>query len=167
MQTTSEDLLPTLADSIPNAIGVGIFSVRFLQSDPAKRATQGSGSVVVSVAPADVSAFGSSIRLFSHSRQAEGAYSSNPMTQDSASTASPMGTPHHDPRWTIRSPLYAPFPTAIPHICAPTQPTLWRETPKQYQHAARPPPQNALTAKVITGPPFPHAHQGHSLFLPR
>ena len=81
MRTEADNLLPALAESIRNATGVGICSARFLQSDPAKRGEKSSGSVVVSVSPSDVAAFGSSIRLFSCSRQVERAYSSNPMTQ--------------------------------------------------------------------------------------
>jgi len=81
MPPTPEDLLPALADLIRNTIGVGIFSVRFLQSDPAKRARKGSCLVVVSVPPAEEAAFGSSIRPFSSSRQVEHAYYSSQMTQ--------------------------------------------------------------------------------------
>jgi len=51
MPPTPEDLLPVISDSIRNAIGVGLFSVRFLQSDPAKSVTKGSGSVVLSLPP--------------------------------------------------------------------------------------------------------------------
>ena len=80
ISTVADDLLPALAKSIQNATGVEIYSDRFLQSDPAKRAKKYSGSVVVSVSPSDVAAFGSSIRLFSCSGQIERAYSSNPMT---------------------------------------------------------------------------------------
>ena len=81
MPTEADNPLPALSESIRNATGVGIYSARFLQSDPAKRAEKSSSSVVVSGSPSDVVAFGSSIRLFSRSRQGEQAYSSNPMTQ--------------------------------------------------------------------------------------
>ena len=52
MPTVADDLLSTLAKCIRNPTGVGIYSARFLQSDPAKRAQKSSGSVVVSVSPA-------------------------------------------------------------------------------------------------------------------
>ena len=81
MPTEAENLLPTLAKSIQNSTGVGIYSARFLQSDRVERAKRSSGLMVVSVSPSDVAPFGSAIRLFSRSRQLEWAYSSNPMTQ--------------------------------------------------------------------------------------
>ena len=81
MPTEADNLLPALAESVRNATGVGIYSARFLQSDPAKRAEKSSGSVVISVSPSDVAALASSIRLFSRSRQVERAYSSNRITQ--------------------------------------------------------------------------------------
>ena len=47
MPTEADNLLPALAESIRNAAGVGLYSARFLQSDPAKRAEKSSGLVVV------------------------------------------------------------------------------------------------------------------------
>ena len=81
MPTEVDNILPAFAESIRNATGVGIYSARFLQSDPAKRAEMSSVSVVVSVSPSDVAAFRSSIWLFLRSRQVEQAYFSNRMTQ--------------------------------------------------------------------------------------
>src|SRR5437899_5038662 len=68
MPRDQEDLLPALSLSISNAVGVKIFAARFLQPDPVKRAKKPTTSVVVAVAPADVTNFGNSILLFSRYR---------------------------------------------------------------------------------------------------
>ena len=65
MPMEADNLLAALAETIRNATSVGIYPARFQQSDLAKRAKRSSGSVVVSVSPSDVEAFGSSIRHFS------------------------------------------------------------------------------------------------------
>ena len=81
MPTTHELLLPALSDSVKNATGVTIFSARFLQPDPDVRSTKRSGTVVISVAPADADTFGSSIKLFSRPRHVERVYPSNKFSQ--------------------------------------------------------------------------------------
>ena len=67
------DLIPSLLESISNAIDVPIFGARFLQSDLAKRAEKRTTSVVVAVDPLHVSRFGESIRLFSRAHTVTGA----------------------------------------------------------------------------------------------
>src|SRR5205807_7510336 len=81
MPPDQKDLLSALSLSISNAVGVTIFTARFLQPDPVKRAEKPTTSVVVAVAPADVPKFGSSISLFSRSRRVEKAHSSSRTSQ--------------------------------------------------------------------------------------
>src|SRR5207253_26517 len=71
------DLLPALSLSISVAVGVKILAARFLQADLEKRAEKPTTSVVVAVAPADVSKFGNSISIFSRSCWVERAHFSS------------------------------------------------------------------------------------------
>jgi len=76
-----EELFPCLAESILNSKNIRILAARYLNPDPRSREGKSATSVIVSVHPGEVSAMGSSIRLFSRSRTVERAYSSNRYTQ--------------------------------------------------------------------------------------
>ena len=75
------DLVPSLLESISNAINIWIFGAKFLESDPAKRAEKPTTSVVVAGDPLHVSCFGKSIRPFSPTRTVAPAYSASKSTQ--------------------------------------------------------------------------------------
>jgi hypothetical protein len=77
----SQELTASLLPSIRNSADVTIFTARFLQPDPLKRATKQTTSVVVTVPPADVDRIGNRIYLFSKVRNVERAHSSNRFMQ--------------------------------------------------------------------------------------
>jgi len=76
-----EELFPCLAESILNSKNIRILAARYLNPNAQSREGKTATSVIVSVHPADVLTMGSSIRLFSRSRNIERAYSSNRYTQ--------------------------------------------------------------------------------------
>ena len=76
-----EELFPCLAESILNSKNIRILSARYLNPHAQSREGKSATSVIVSVHPGDVLTMGSSIRLFSRSRNVERAYSSNRYTQ--------------------------------------------------------------------------------------
>jgi len=71
---------PCLAESILNSKNIRILAARNLNPDALSREGKSATSVIVSIHPGNVSAMGSSIRLFSHTRTVERAYSSNRYT---------------------------------------------------------------------------------------
>jgi len=75
------ELFPCLAESILNSKDICILAARFLNPDSRSREGKAATSVIVTVHPGDVTAMGSSIRVFSRSRTVERAYSSNRYTQ--------------------------------------------------------------------------------------
>jgi hypothetical protein len=81
LPTDPQELTTSLLSSIRNAADVTIFTARYLQPDPAKRATKRSTSAIVTVSPADVDKIGKSITLFSKPRNVERAHSSNRFMQ--------------------------------------------------------------------------------------
>jgi len=70
-------LFPSLHESICNARGVSILSVRYLNPDPESRDQKSATSVVVTVAPPDALAILPSINLFSRNRRVEQMFSSS------------------------------------------------------------------------------------------
>jgi len=76
-----EEHFPCLAESILNSKNVRILSARYLNPNAQSREGKSATLVIVSVHPGDVLTIGSSIRLFSRSRNIERAYSSNMYTQ--------------------------------------------------------------------------------------
>jgi len=76
-----EELFPCLAESILNSKKIPLLSARYLNPNAQSREGKSATSVIVSVHPGDVLTMGSSIRLFSRSRNVERASSSNRYTQ--------------------------------------------------------------------------------------
>ena len=136
-----------------------VYSAQFLEPDPAKRPERCSGSVVVSVSPSDVVAFGFSIRLFSRSRQVERAYSSTLITQCKSCFGFRCQPP--DAIQTSRSGPYDSHTCSL-SIRALTQPASSKVMPMPFLPAVLLPSLGVETVKENTWPLTPSPQTGHN-----